>query len=353
MRELIEAGILAKVEGEIEFKYPYLYYYFLGQYLADRIHEPPIEQAVIALCDDLHLRDNANILLFTSHHTKSPVIYERIAAALNRCFEEEPAFDFELDVLLLNELVDSAPQLIYQEESTKGTRSKIREEQDRSDDSKQEGLESGAEAVAAITRLFRGMEILGQFLKNHYGTTKNSVKDELIEKLLQSSLRGLHGTTLVLIQNTEVLSAHVERILAERRPGLPADAVKARAKRIVFDIVGFITYAFVQKASSTVGSVYLKENLKNVVEGSATLGYALIEMSYQLDLPEQIPFPKLKQLNKVVENNVFSRALLSTMALRHLHMFSVSYKDKQRLCEELGITLNKQYALQHERASRK
>lgn len=360
MRELIEAGILAKVDGEIKFKYPYLQYYFLGQYLADRIHESAIEQFIIGMCEDLHLRDNANILLFTSHHTKSPVIYERIAAALERCFEEEPAFDFERDVQLLNELVDSAPQLIYHEESVKKSRSKIREKQDRSEDEKQERsddakqveFESGTNAAASITRLFRGMEILGQFLKNHYGTTKNPVKDELIDKLLQSALRGLHGTTGLLIQHTEVLARHVERILAERLPSMSQEERKTRSKRIIFDFIGMITFAFVQKAGSTVGSVYLKNNLSMVVEHNGTLGYSLIEMCYQMDLPEQIPFAKLKELNKAVGRNIFSRALLRTMALKHLHMFPVSYKDKQKLCDELDIKLSKQLALQYDRTSR-
>ncbi|MEO8021380.1 metallophosphoesterase [Polaromonas sp.] len=354
MRELIRAGVLAKLDGEIEFKYPYLYYYFLGQYLADRIHEPAIEQVINVLCEDLHLRDNANILLFTSHHTRSPVIYEKIADALARCFETTPVFDFVTDVALLNKLVDSAPQLIYHEESTKDARSKAREEQDRSEDSKpaKEEGESGTDAFAAVTRLFRGMEILGQFLKNHYGTTKNPVKEALIEEILQSALRGLRGTTIVLLENTDAMAGHVERMLLERRPDLQSDARKTLSKRIVFDIIGMITHAFVHKAGSTVGSAYLKENLRNVVDKDGTLGYSLIEMSYRFDLPEAIAFTKLKQLNKLVENNVFSQALLRSMALRHLHLFKVPYKDKQKLCEELGITLNRQLALQHERSSR-
>lgn len=352
VRELIQAGVLARVEGEIEFKYPYLFYYFLGQYLADRIHENNIEQIIIQLCEDLHLRDNANILLFTSHHTKSPVIHQRIAEALDKCFSAEPAFDFSRDVQLLNQLVDSAPRLIYTEEATKTARAKVRENQDRSDDSQIGNSNSGTEAISAVTRLFRGMEILGQFLKNHYGTTKNPVKEELIDKLLQSALRGLQGTTRALIQDTEALTGHLERLLAEKRPDLSPDLVKNHAKRIVFDVIGMITFAFVQKAGSTVGSAYLKDNLRSVVDRNETLAYELIEMSYQLDLPEAIPFPKLRALNKSVERNVFSRALLRSMALKHLHLFKVPYKDKQKLCEELEITLHRQPVLRPERDDR-
>lgn len=348
-RHLMEASILATAEGQLEFKYPYLYYYFLGQYLADRIHEREINDAIVEFCSDLHLRDNASILLFTSHHTKSPVIYERIASALDRCFSEEPEFDFERDVQLLNQLVDSAPSLIYEEDSTRRSRLSAREQQDLSEEISPEPQDNATEVVAAITRLFRGMEILGQFLKNHYGTTKNPIKNELIDKLFKGALRGLHGATLMIRRDAVALAAHIERIIAEGQPDLSSDIVKAKAKRIVFDIIGIITFAFIQKAGSTVGSTYLKDNLTSVVENNNSLGYSLIQMSYQLDLPESIPFSRLKALNKSVEKNVFAQALLSSMALKHLHLFKVPYKDKQRLCDELGIQLQRQLAIGHDR----
>jgi Calcineurin-like phosphoesterase len=354
LRDLLNAGFLVKLDDEISFKYPYLQYYFLGQYLADRIHEQNIKDVIVHLCEDLHLHENANILLFTSHHTKSPIIYEKISAALELCFDQEPVFCFEHDVQTLNSLVESAPQLIYDEAPTRITRAKIRENQDRNEHSSAQvdDVAAGANTVAAITRLFRGMEILGQFLKNHYGSTKNSVKEELIDKLLQSALRGLHGTAALLIQDTEALAIHIERVLADRQPSMSKEEAKTAARRVVFDILGIITYGFVQKAASAVGSSYLKSNLEAVVKNNNTLAYSLVEMSYCLDLPESIPFAKLKQLHKSVEKNIFSSSLLRSMALRHLHLFKVAYKDKQKLCEELGITLNKQLALQHERINR-
>jgi hypothetical protein len=352
LKELTQAGILSQVDGEIEFKYPYLYYYFLGQYVADSIHEPETQQLIVELCNELHLRDNANILLFASHHTKSPIIYEGIAAAIERCFDGDEIFDFERDVILMNNLVNSAPQLVYNEEPTKISRAKFRENQDRRDEAN-DGMHNLVDTPSAITRLFRGMEILGQFLKNHYGTTKNPVKDQLIDKILQSALRGLRGTTISLIEQSAPLATYLERILEDRWPELPPNDRNARAKRLVFDLVGLITFAFIQKASTAVGSAYLKENLQGVVSKNNTLAYSLIEMSHQLDLPEVIPFAQLKRLNKAVENNVFCQALLRTMALKHLHLFKVPYKDKQKLCEELEIGMNKQMAIQHDRNQKK
>jgi hypothetical protein len=339
-RDLVKASLISEIDDEVEFKYPYLFYYFLGQYFADRIHDPAIEQAIGALCDDLYLRDNANILLFTSHHTKSPIIYERISKALSKCFEDEPSFDFSTDTHLLNQLVDSAPQLIYHDSggSTTLRRAEVREDEDRVHDEVDPDLDT-AEVAGAMTRLFRGMEILGQFLKNHYGTTKNPIKEQLIKELIESSLRGLRGTSKYLVQDSGPLIDFFENAISEHLPDLTLDERKAQARRIIFDLIGMLTFAFLQKAGSAVGSPYLKDNLQAVVGENSSLAYALIEMSYQFDLPQKVPFTKLKELNKRVEKNVFCRALLQTMALRHLHLFKVDYKDKQRLCEELDITI--------------
>ena len=338
-RDLAKAGVISDAEETIEFKYPYLYYYFLGQYFADRIHDPAIGNAIAALCDDLYLKDNANILLFTSHHTKSPIIYERISEALSKCFETELSFDFSADTQILNQLVDAAPQLIYQgDRSTTVSRTEQRESEDRANDHGNSDS-SSTDIASAVTRLFRGMEILGQFLKNHYGTTKNPVKEELIKELIESALRGLRGTTKTLVEHSEILADHVESVLTEQRPDLNPDVRKAQARRIVFDLIGMVTFAFVQKAGTAVGSPYLKDNLKSVVSENSSLAYTLIEMGYQFDLPQKVPFAALKALNKRVEKNVFCQALLQSMALRHLHLFKVDYKDKQRLCEELDITM--------------
>ncbi|QDQ88134.1 hypothetical protein FMZ60_11430 [Alcaligenaceae bacterium SJ-26] len=353
-KNLNAANILTKIDGDWEFKYPYLYYFFLGQYISDRIHEVEVEKIIKQLCKDLHLRDNANVLLFASHHTKSPVIYQGIVEALKKCFSEELVFDFQRDAQLLNKLVDSAPNLIYKEDSTLHSRAGIREAQDQAEERAidEDSVESVTETQAAITRLFRGMEILGQFLKNHYGTTKNPVKDDLIDELLKSALRGLYGATAMLRENTEVLAEHIERVLVEKRPELPPEVVKNKSKRIVFDIIGMFTFAFVQKAGSSVGSTYLKDNLSSVVEVNGSLAYELVEMSYRLDLPEPIPFARIKKINKSIDGNVFAKALLSSMALRHLHMFKVSYQDKQRICDEFGITLERQMAIDYDRRMR-
>lgn len=352
LKELIDAGILTCVDDVYHFRYPYLYYMFLGQYLAEHIHEPEVDQVISRLCEDMHLRDNSNILLFVSHHTRSPIIYERIGKTLEACFADKNAFNFAEDVQAINRLIEKAPELLFDDTPGHDKRAEMREHQDRMDDAAQPTDDSQIGSAASVTRLFRGMEILGQFLKNHYGTARNQVKNELIQVLVQSGLRGLNGIAAVLVEQTDALSDMVERAIREGRNDIAEHERRQIARQVIFDLIGMIAFAFVQKTSSCVGSEFLKGNIAEVSASANTLGHRIIEMSHQLDLPEAIPFERLKALRKEMDNNLFGTALLRSLALRHLHMFKVSFKDKQRLCSELGINLSCQLAIQFDRAKR-
>ncbi|WP_377159610.1 metallophosphoesterase [Roseateles sp. UC29_93] len=353
LRELTQAGILITVDDAYQFRYPYLYFMFLGQYIADHLHEPEVDNVITSLCEDLHLRDNANIVLFVSHHTKSPVIYERIANSLVNCFADATPFDFIEDVKNINKLINEVPTLLFDDVPGRDHRAEMRARQDSMEDRSSKSVAETEEqlgSAAAITRLFRGMEILGQFLKNHYGTTKNPIKNNLIETLIHSGLRGLRGTTEILIAHTESLSDMIERAIRDSRGDLEEYQRKQMARQVIFDALGMIAFAFTQKASTAIGSEFLKGNLSEVAGNSGKLSYRLIQMAHQLDLPEPIPFDSVKALRKEMDNNLFAIAMLRSMALRHLHMFKVPFRDKQRLCSELGIEIPQQMAIQHDRA---
>ncbi|MBF8179796.1 STAND family AAA ATPase [Herminiimonas contaminans] len=350
IRDLSKAGIVTQRDGALCFKYPYLYFFFVGQYIGDRIHEPDMENEIDRLCSDMHLRENANILLFACHHTKSPVIYTRIAEALDGVFDSFKSFDFVADVEILNSLVNTAPSLIYNEQTVKESRLKDRERMDQEEPgmvtSNKDAEKFLKDANDAIIRLFRSMEILGQFLKNHYGTTRNPIKDELIQKIFDGSLRGLNGITHVLLNQANAIFEHFAQE-AERK-GESQDLQIAAAKRLIFDVTAAITFAFIHKASSAVGSSHLRDNLLKVVNEKGTLAYELIETSFEMDLPDGLSLAKIKKLNASIEKNVFAQALLRTLALKHLHLFKVPYQDKQKLCAELDIALTKQMALQRD-----
>jgi hypothetical protein len=345
-RDLIAAGILSESDGDISFRYPYLYFYFVGQHIGDNINDSEIQAVVRRLCSDLELRQNANILLFACHHTKVPLIYQNIQSSLQSCYENSRLFDLERDSELLNKLVLAGPKLVYEESTVKESRGAIREREDE----RTEASEVLARVSQSLFRLFRSMEILGQFLKNHYGTTPNLVKDELIISVINGALRGLLALAGSLLENSDLLLEHVGRE-AEMK-GENRDERIDRAKRGIFELVSLMTFGFIHRASTSVGSTHLRENLRRVVSENPTLANRMIQISYDLDLPDGLSIGDIRRLCADIEKNVFAQALLRKMALRHLHLFKVDYRSKQKLCELLEIGIKRPAAITNEKAQR-
>lgn len=77
-QELVESALVARSEGRYRFKYPYYHYYFIARFMRDHLNEPDVLQEAKALCEKLHIEDNANIWLFLSHHSKNPVLVDLI-----------------------------------------------------------------------------------------------------------------------------------------------------------------------------------------------------------------------------------------------------------------------------------
>jgi hypothetical protein len=100
--------------------------------------------------------------------------------------------------------------------------------------------------------------------------------------------------------------------------GQSTDERVALAKRYLFDLMSAVTFGFVHKASSSVGSSHLRENLKAIRAEKNSLAYDLVCTSYQMDLPDPIAFNELKTLNTALGTNIFAQALLRTLALKHL-----------------------------------
>lgn len=68
LRLLTAAKVLSKRAEYYSFSYPYVYFFFVGKYLADNLHKADIRELVIQYCASLHKRENAHSLLFLTHH---------------------------------------------------------------------------------------------------------------------------------------------------------------------------------------------------------------------------------------------------------------------------------------------
>lgn len=350
LNQLCRARLMDKRGDFYSFSYPYIYYYFLGKYISEHLSaDPAIKLLVEKYCANLYVREYANTILFLTHHCRDSFVIDQIVNNLQLLFATEKPICLEDDTSALNELVESTSRLIFSGGDPQAHRRKqgaLRDDLEAAgDDADAETKESPPEELDLSSRLnmlFKTVEILGQILKNYYGTLRNDVKMHLMREIYRGPLRALRGLLEVVEKNREGLIKEIETFIESKNAGIDPTERSKLARRAVFEFVSMVTIAFLHKASIAVGSEHLSDVSKALVAEIPSNSFRLISLGTRLDSPCALPFEEIEELAKSTNNNVFAHRILEATVLRHLYFFKTSDKDKQRICSLLGVSMKQQ-----------
>ena len=155
-------------------------------------------------CDHLYVRENSNIVLFTSHHKKDQVIIDSILSNLRGLFSSTPPVLFNGDTASFNDLVENTSRLIYSggdPDRHRKRSSELKDELEKLDEKEDENIECDDELdlSSKLNKLFKTVDILGQILKSYYGSITKSRKKELMNDMYEGPLRALREFLKILM----------------------------------------------------------------------------------------------------------------------------------------------------------
>jgi hypothetical protein len=349
--KLIEASILLNIQDTYRFKYKYIYYYFVARYLANNINEPLIREKISYMSSKLYIEEYANIIMFLTHLSKDPFVLNEILKNSEQIFcEYEPA-QLESDVVNLNKMIADIPQLIIEDKDVKKHREERLYVKDELERSKQEVAagrisdEALVEELDVISKLnwsFKTLEILGQILKNYYGSIKGSQKITLGKEAYFLGLRSLGSFLTLLDKHGDSMVNEIEKILLEKQV-TSNEEIKKMASHFVFNLCCAVSFQFIKKVSTSVGSDKLAETFKRILEENNTVAINLIDLSIKLDHIQNIPFSEIENIKEELKrNNLIGYSLLRGLVVNYLYMFKTNYKEKQRICSMLDISIDTQ-----------
>jgi hypothetical protein len=355
---LIKARVLCKVGEDFSFRYPYIFYYLKGQYLSENLSDLTIQAYIEHCCKHLYVRDHANTVLFLAHHTNDDFVLKSIAEALHNLFRGRSPMKFDGDTGAINQLIIDAPKLAY----SGGTPTEHRKRRNSMADSLDDGHDGLAETeedsedlslIAQMTTLFKTTEILGQVLKNQYAKIQRVRKSELLEDLFNGPLRAVRDFYDFVEKNPDALVAEIEAALKRKGKKDGEEERKATARKVVASIIQIVTVGFLIRASQSVNSESLLEDVQQVVQKNGSPAFRILEMGILLDSPKSIPRQKLKLLVADVEKDLIASRVIRIMVLNRLYMFKTSERDMQWLSQELKIDLGVQHAITYQEKQRR
>lgn len=347
---LIECKILEQRGEYYSFRYPYIYYFFLGKYLSDNLQEITVRERVARYCKHLYVRDYANSILFLAHHSRDSFVYEQIVEVLHGLFSDKKEIEFNGDTQVLSTLVESAQKLVFNGGDAIENRREAREIQDEIATSESEDLNADEEEeslsiLSKLTLLFKTVEILGQILKNQYATISNLEKTRLLDEAFSGPLRALKDFFDFIGTDHEILVNEIERFIAVNDSKITEEKRKKLAKDAVCSLITMISFGTIHKTALSIGSEHLRDAISGVADKKDTDAYRLIELAVKLESQAGIPYKLIDDLRDRTKGNAFAYQILQRIVLNYLYMFKTKDAEKQKLCSELGIPMQTQRAI--------
>ncbi|GGB61850.1 metallophosphoesterase [Fictibacillus barbaricus] len=363
--KLVKEKVIRNSTKGYEFYYPYIYYFFVAQNLARNINKGSIKGIIKEMCQNLHNNEYANIIMFLTHLSKDSFIKEEVLLAAESIFNDVAPLKLEEDVNLINELCEELSPLILHDVNVKEHRKMLNKQMDENERNQRpneamQALEQlaastedeSSEVINAMQKIeqlnkgFKMLDIIGQILKNYYGSMSGSDKQELCEEHFKLGLRINHRFISDLNNENESLLHYISSYIIDK--GLEKDVQKAQktAKNILYSIGGFVTFNTISKIALSIGTEDLDRTYHRVREQLSYNSIDLIHLFIMLECYEEFPSAELQRIYECNKYNKVALQIIQNMIKRYLYMFETSKSQKQRICSLIGIEISPKMKVQ-------
>ena len=356
---LEQANILNHQNGHYGFQYIYVYYYFAARYIARELNNAEVKKHIGKLMLGVHKKDNANIIVFITHHTSDRELLDEII--LNAVFTFDKYSEATLsgdEKNFIKELSDNIalhqPLLPEDDHDIEVERNNALETKDDLEAMKkdmEEPEEQSDDPVAIeIRKSVKNIEIIGQLLRNHYGSLE---KDTLKELFLEGQLVGLRlirSFIEFMRENGNLLEEAVQSKLVNLTNGdyLTAEEKIKLSQKYVSQWSYRIIVGLLHKIVNSLGYDKHVDIADAVNQDQNTVASNLINLSIHAWYIKKLNIVKIRQLCRelIDDNNQQAIYILRDIVSHYIYMHPISYTDKQKLNSLFNFSVKKQVSIQ-------
>ena len=347
---------LLREEGaNYSFRYPYVYYFLLGYYFAR--HPRDRDLYIQDVVEKSYIRDNTFVLIFAIHHAYDEDLIDRVVRCTRGAVQKEKVATLEkeetnmLEVALLE-----VPEDVVSRRSVEVER---RIERDRRDEVEAIGLDDSVEGEVEeegigeifndTLRALKNMEIMGQILRNKYGSLSKDLLKEIVGTIADAGLR------LVNVITSGESIVRFEEYLVERMKdidgggkGVELAIVRKAFRGLIIELI----YTLVRRVAGSIGKKELEAVVDEVVREKGTTAYELIGVLYSLRAAEEVEKPLVDRVVRLLRaykrrKNRIARRLISLEVQRYLNTHWVDERLRSRLFGGLGLVYRPNVGTKH------
>lgn len=327
-------GIIRKTRGS--FRYPWMYYYFLGQYLAHNLKEN--HDVIDQIVERSYATYNSLVLIFAIHHTNEYQLIERILARTAQALSDlKPAKLDPSETKTFEFMVDQIPEDILSGESIASEREKERETRDKLEledrDLSDQLTETEADATDVVNDMYRitkNNEILGQILRNKYGSIERQKLAEIVRTIVDGGLRLVR----ILIGEKEI--HELAQFLHKRHPSFDVDKLKY--------ILGWLSFFWadynIERVVDALNKPEIGEVVSDVLGVDDVPAYDILRYFWSLETVREFSSSNRKSLQEILKKHrpdPFIERMISLRTQRYLNTHRIDIRIEQGVCSDLKL----------------
>ena len=328
---------------QYRFRYPYAYYFLFGYYVAR--HQDERDKYFDDVLKYSYVRDNTFIIIFTIHHAYDSdlidSILERTKGALGdreiATLENDEVKMLEVALREIPESVVSGRPVDEERRIERRGRDEAESRQIERDREQDDNARHGSANDVLLS--LKNMDILGQILRNKYGSLPKTKLADIVSTIVDAGLR-LIG---VLTDRDGIVAFedYIAEMVEEAKPGAKSvvlDDTRRRFRAIVL----FLVHIMLSRIADSVGKKELRPVIKDTVRRRGTMAYEMIGVFHALGAAEKVSEPIVNDIIRLLrrcdrEHNRIAWRLVSLRTQRYLNTHQVEWRLRQRLYAELRL----------------
>ncbi len=338
----LRLSIIRIHKGMYEFNYPFIYYFLLGSFFARNYetHKNLIEE----IAEKSYLQNNAYILIFTIHHTQDYDLIDTILLHTEYAFDHVCAATLSSsETRLLESTIQKLPETILSNRPVEEERQLERKRRDRAeaDVRKAETDDELEEDSNDFYRSLKNMEILGQILRNKYGSLPKDKIEEVVDFVTDAGLRLIN----VFSNSDNILSLEGYFIEVLNNVNIPEDDrhkieefLRKQIRTMAFLIIG----SLLKKVVVSIRKSELLETVETLYQRKNTPACDLLHIFFLLDTSEKLNSQSVKKMTNILSKfeksqNAVAKRLLSLAIQSYANTHDINYKLRGKIFHALGL----------------
>jgi predicted MPP superfamily phosphohydrolase len=350
--KLESTGIFAETPDGYSFGQRYCYFLFVAKYFQKSLGNDPNDTQVLAhlkeLTEMVHDDEYMNVVIFYIYLTEDRRLIETLLTNARAIFAEYQPCELRDDVAFLSSQMERRKLSLDQSDVEKNRNDFAAQQDDaeaRLETMRQNYNRTKYDRTLRLSVkldfAYHCLEVMGQMLRNFPGDIKADLKIEITREAYQLALRTIGAVLQVLRENSDLIRSVLEQLVLIHRAKHDPEENEQEALKVFIRLAEASIFGNIKRLSTAVGTEDLDLTYSAVKEMMDEQNNAvqLIDLSIRLDHYAKLPHPEIDELALSLRPHVVAFNVFIMLLAEHLHLFEVTYKDRQKLSRHLGTNI--------------